>query len=44
MQNDYKTEIIKLKGDWREVVDDCRSTVGKLVLVKIHLKISEGKY
>lgn len=24
-----KTEIIKQKGDWREVVDDCRSTVGK---------------
>lgn len=24
-----KTEIIKVKGDWREVLDDCRSTVGK---------------
>lgn len=24
-----KTEIVKVKGDWREVVDDCRSTVGK---------------
>lgn len=24
-----KTEIIKIKGDWQEVVDDCRSTVGK---------------
>ena len=24
-----KTEILKIKGDWREVVDDCRSTVGK---------------
>lgn len=24
-----KTEIIKTKGDWQEVVDDCRSTVGK---------------
>lgn len=23
------TEIIKRKGDWQEVVDDCRSTVGK---------------
>lgn len=23
------TEIIKIKGDWREVLDDCRSTVGK---------------
>lgn len=24
-----KTEIIKIKGDWEEVVSDCRSTVGK---------------
>ena len=24
-----KTEIIKIKGDWQEVVDDCRVTVGK---------------
>lgn len=24
-----KTEIIKIKGDWEEVVDDCRATVGK---------------
>lgn len=24
-----KTEIMKIKGDWREVVDDCRTTVGK---------------
>lgn len=24
-----KTEIIKIKGDWREVVDDCRATVSK---------------
>lgn len=24
-----KTEILKVKGDWREVVDDCRATVGK---------------
>ena len=31
---DYKTEIIKVKGDWREVVDDCRSTVGKAGLGK----------
>lgn len=23
------TEILKIKGDWQEVVDDCRSTVGK---------------
>lgn len=24
-----KTEILKVKGDWQEVVDDARSTVGK---------------
>lgn len=24
-----KTEIIKVKGDWQEIVDDCRATVGK---------------
>jgi hypothetical protein len=24
-----KTEIIKIKGDWNEVMNDCRSTVGK---------------
>lgn len=24
-----KTEILKIKGDWRDVVDDCRTTVGK---------------
>jgi len=24
-----KTEILKVKGDWEEVVDDCRATVGK---------------
>ena len=24
-----KTEIIKIKGDWQDVVDDCRTTVGK---------------
>lgn len=24
-----KTEIIKIKGDWKEVVNDCRTTVGK---------------
>ena len=27
-----KTEIIKIKGDWQEVVDDCRSTVAKPTL------------
>lgn len=26
------TEILKIKGDWSEVVDDCRSTVGKEAL------------
>lgn len=24
-----KTELLKIKGDWSEVVDDCRMTVGK---------------
>lgn len=24
-----KTKILKVKGDWEEVVDDCRATVGK---------------
>lgn len=24
-----KTQILKIKGDWQEVVDDCRATVGK---------------
>lgn len=24
-----KTEILKIKGDWQDVVDDCRTTVGK---------------
>lgn len=24
-----QTEILKFKGDWQEVVDDCRTTVGK---------------
>ena len=24
-----KTKILKVKGDWREVLNDCRSTVGK---------------
>lgn len=24
-----KTEILKIKGDWQEVVDDCRATVSK---------------
>lgn len=28
------TEILKIKGDWQEVVDDCRSTVGKESLNK----------
>ena len=29
-----KTKIIKVKGDWQEVVDDCRATVGKESLGK----------
>ena len=29
-----KTEILKIKGDWREVVDDCRATVKKPPLGK----------
>lgn len=29
-----KTELLKIKGDWQEVVDDCRSTVGKESLGK----------
>ena len=29
-----KTDIIKVKGDWQEVVDDARSTVGKPPLGK----------
>lgn len=29
-----KTEIIKIKGDWQEVVDDCRATVWKEPLGK----------
>lgn len=29
-----KTEIVKIKGDWKEVVDDSRSTVGKPPLGK----------
>lgn len=29
-----KTKIIKIKGDWQEVVNDCRTTVGKEPLGK----------
>ena len=29
-----KTELLKIKGDWCEVLDDCRSTVGKESLGK----------
>ena len=29
-----KTEILKIKGDWQEVVDDCRATVNKPPLGK----------
>lgn len=27
-----KTEIIKVKGDWQEVVNDCRATVKSRLL------------
>ena len=30
----FLTEILKIKGDWQEVVDDCRATVGKKELGK----------
>ena len=29
-----KTEILKIKGDWEEVLSDCRATVGKAPLKK----------
>lgn len=29
-----KTKIIKVKGDWNEVLNDCRSSVGKTALTK----------
>ena len=29
-----QTDILKIKGDWEEVVNDCRSTVGKAELGK----------
>lgn len=31
---DFKTKILKIKGDWQEVVDDCRATVAKPPLGK----------
>lgn len=43
-----KTEILKIKGSWEEVVDDCRATVSKLPLghdprasFKRHILIAE---
>ena len=33
-KGDKMTEIVKIKGDWQEVVDDCRATVGKQPLGK----------
>lgn len=33
-EEDMKTEILKVKGDWQEVLSDCRSTVGKEPLGK----------
>ena len=29
-----KTQILKVKGDWKEILNDCRSTVGKKALTK----------
>jgi hypothetical protein len=29
MKGNNKTEILKVKGDWTEIVDDCRATVKK---------------
>lgn len=29
MGHQTKTDLLKIKGDWQEVVNDCRSTVGK---------------
>lgn len=29
-----KTEIMKIKGDWKEILNDCRATVGKAPLDK----------
>jgi hypothetical protein len=29
-----KTEILKIKGNWKDVIDDCRTTVGKDALGK----------
>ena len=34
-----KTEILKIKGDWQEVVNDCRATVGKQELGKEPSKV-----
>lgn len=34
MKSKVKTEIVKVKGDWQEVVNDCRATVGKAELGK----------
>lgn len=34
IMTDCKTILIKRKGDWQEVVDDCRATVGKESLGK----------
>lgn len=31
---DFITQLIKIKGDWQEVVDDCRATVSKPPLGK----------
>lgn len=31
----YTTDILKIKGDWKEVVDDCRATVSKLPTISV---------
>lgn len=38
-----KTKILKIKGDWAEVLDDCRSTVGKPSLGKEPSKLFKQK-
>lgn len=39
----YETKILKVKGDWKEVLDDCRLTVGKKFLNKEPTKLFKRK-
>ena len=39
----FRTEIIKIKGDWEEVVNDCRATVSKGELGKAPSKAFKKK-